>query len=186
MPPNLQEVKLEFARRRSAKVIGSLVYQTQLLGSTDNTEAAKTKFALPQEGDVIQGILVTQNNSSKIVSPDDLATYTPLRVGSISSTLHVPFMTATTLEGKSVYVETFRFLLNEMFSGVVESSYPLTSYRVEDSNQTSVGLVEVEQEDEVNRHEEPTNVMQSRTGFRVIVFSLLNNDVRANCISVHI
>ena len=174
MPPNLQEVKLEFARRRSAKVIGSLVYQAQSSGTSAMNEATQTRVGLPQEGDAIQGILVIQNHSSKIVSPDDLATYTPLRVGSVSSTLHVPFVTATTLEGKSVYVDTFRFLLNEMFSGVVESSYPLASYRTEDAN---LGFVEAEQDEDMDRRDESTNATQSRAGFRVIVFSLLNNDV---------
>lgn len=55
--------------------------------------------------------MVTHNFQSKIVSPDDLATYTPLRVGVINSKLHVPF--AGTLE-------TLRLFLNEMFAGVSE------------------------------------------------------------------
>lgn len=94
MPPNLQEVKLKFARRRSAKVMGSLADRET-----------------PKEGESVQGILVTQNFSSKIVSPEDLPTYTQLRVGSVSSKLHVPY---------SGHVETMRLFLKEMFSDVSE------------------------------------------------------------------
>lgn len=67
----------------------------------------------PKEGEQVQGILVTHNFHSKIVRPEDLATYTPLRVGSIFSKLHVPF-TGT--------VETLRLFLSEMFSGVSEEA----------------------------------------------------------------
>lgn len=97
MPPNLQEVKLKFARRRSAKVMGSLADR--------ETE--------PQEGEDLRGILVTHNFHSKIVAPEDLSTYTPLRVGSIASKLHVPFAGS---------VITLKLFLNEMFAGVTETS----------------------------------------------------------------
>eukprot|EP00551_Chaetoceros_affinis_P008276 CAMPEP_0203668548 /NCGR_PEP_ID=MMETSP0090-20130426/5154_1 /ASSEMBLY_ACC=CAM_ASM_001088 /TAXON_ID=426623 /ORGANISM="Chaetoceros affinis, Strain CCMP159" /LENGTH=727 /DNA_ID=CAMNT_0050533025 /DNA_START=102 /DNA_END=2281 /DNA_ORIENTATION=+ len=95
MPPNLQEVKLRFTRRRLAKVMGSLADR--------ETE--------PKEGEEVGGILVTQNFNSKIVSPRDLPTYTPLRLGSVSSKLHVPF---------AGQVPTLRLFLNEMFQGVTE------------------------------------------------------------------
>lgn len=97
MPPNLQTVSLKFARRRSAKVMGSL--------ATRDTE--------PVEGEHITGILVTHNFHSKIVKPDDLATYTPLRVGSVFSKLHVPFTGS---------IETLKLFLSEMFSGLAEST----------------------------------------------------------------
>ena len=97
MPPNLQTVSLKFARRRSAKVMGSLA----------------VRGAEPEEGEDVQGVLVTHNFTSKIVKPDDLATYTPLRVGSISSKLHVPF---------SGSIETLRLFLSEMFAGVTEKT----------------------------------------------------------------
>ena len=96
MPPNLQEVKLKFTRRRSAKVMGSLANQDEE----------------PKEGQPVQGILVTQNFSSKIVSSEGLSTYTKLRVGSVSSKLHVPF---------AGQVATLRLFLNEMFTGVTET-----------------------------------------------------------------
>jgi cleavage and polyadenylation specificity factor subunit 3 len=97
MPPNLQEVKLKFSRRRSVKVMGSL--------------ADQEKDTLPVEGEGVEGILVTQNFNSKILSAEDLKTYTPLRLGSVSSKLHVPF---------SGSVHTLRLFLNEIYSGVVE------------------------------------------------------------------
>jgi cleavage and polyadenylation specificity factor subunit 3 len=96
MPPNLQEVKLKFARRRSAKVMGTLA---------DRVEE-------PQEGEDVKGIMVTHNFSSKVMSPEDLSTYTPLRVGSVSSKLHVPFAGS---------VETLMLFLNEMFMGVTQN-----------------------------------------------------------------
>lgn len=113
MPPNEVEVKLIFTRRRSAKVMGKLA-EAPAADDNDNDAAEENKnkrASEPQEGDAVQGILVTQQNSSKIVSPEDLSTYTPLRVGSVSSKLHVPFV------GK---VETLRMFLNEMFRGIQE------------------------------------------------------------------
>jgi len=110
MPPNLQEVKLKFAHRRSAKVMGSLA----------------DRESEPKEGEEVKGILVTHNFQSKVVAPEDLSTYTPLRVGVINSKLHVPFAGS---------LETLRLFLNEMFAGVTEeekndesSSKTLTSF----------------------------------------------------------
>jgi hypothetical protein len=97
MPPNLQTVSLKFARRRSAKVMGALAFRD----------------SEPVEGEEVQGILVTHNFHSKIVKPEDLATYTPLRVGSISSKLHVPFAGS---------IETLKLFFNEMFAGVTETA----------------------------------------------------------------
>jgi hypothetical protein len=96
MPPNLQTVSLKFARRVSAKVMGSLA----------------ERESEPMQGEEVAGILVTHNFNSKIVKPEDLATYTPLRVGSISSKLHVPFTGS---------IETLRLFLTEMFAGVIET-----------------------------------------------------------------
>ena len=93
MPPNLQEVKLRFARRRSAKVMGRLADR--------ETE--------PVAGEPVHGILVTHNFHSKIVAPEDLATYTPLRVGTIASKLHVPFAGS---------VHTLQVFFREMFAGI--------------------------------------------------------------------
>ena len=107
MPPNEVEVKLIFTRRRSAKVMGKLAEALEIAGEEDK-EAVE-----PREGEAVRGILVTQQNSSKIVAPEDLSTYTPLRVGSVSSRLHVPFV------GK---IDTLRLFLNEMFRGIDESS----------------------------------------------------------------
>ncbi len=100
MPPNLQEVKLKFSRRRSAKVMGRLADQQQ---QQDQMEM--------QEGEGVEGILVTQNFNSKILAPEDLKTYTPLRLGSVKSKLHVPF---------SGSVDALRLFLKEMFAGLEE------------------------------------------------------------------
>lgn len=101
MPPNLQTVSLKFARRRAAKVMGRLAI----------------KDSEPAEGEEVQGVLVTHNFTSKIVKAEDLATYTPLRLGSISSKLHVPF---------SGSVETLRLFVMEMFAGVTETQISQT------------------------------------------------------------
>jgi hypothetical protein len=123
MPPNEVEVKLIFTRRRSAKIMGKLA-EAPVTADDDNDDDKSTtatttipssegnyKVAEPREGDSVRGILVTQQNSSKIVSPEDLSTYTPLRVGSVYSRLHVPFV------GK---IATLRLFLNEMFRGIEE------------------------------------------------------------------
>lgn len=110
MPPNEVEVKLIFTRRRSAKVMGKLASAPSSNDNEgDSTDKAVTE---PREGDAVRGILVTQQNSSKIVAPEDLSTYTPLRVGSVSSRLHVPFV------GK---IETLRMFLGEMFRDIEET-----------------------------------------------------------------
>merc|ERR1712032_138691 len=111
MPPNNQEVKLKFTRRRSAKVMGLLA----------------DREMEPQAGELVQGILVTQNFNSKIVSANDLATYTPLRVGSVTSKLHVPFV------GK---VQLIKFFLLEMFQDVEEiiALKELNSNKLTESN----------------------------------------------------
>lgn len=96
MPPNLQEVKLKFPRRRSAKIMGTLA----------------ERESEPQEGEEVRGVLVTQNFHSKLVAPEDLSAYTPLQVGSLSSTLHVPFAGS---------VSTLQLFLNEMFVGVTQT-----------------------------------------------------------------
>lgn len=75
------------------------------------------KDSEPAEGEEVQGVLVTHNFTSKIVKAEDLATYTPLRLGSISSKLHVPF---------SGSVETLRLFVMEMFAGVTETQISQT------------------------------------------------------------
>eukprot|EP00579_Thalassiosira_antarctica_P012544 CAMPEP_0201923406 /NCGR_PEP_ID=MMETSP0903-20130614/11167_1 /ASSEMBLY_ACC=CAM_ASM_000552 /TAXON_ID=420261 /ORGANISM="Thalassiosira antarctica, Strain CCMP982" /LENGTH=756 /DNA_ID=CAMNT_0048460723 /DNA_START=42 /DNA_END=2309 /DNA_ORIENTATION=+ len=111
MPPNEVEVKLIFTRRRSAKVMGKLAEAPAEDNDDTIANQNNNKIAEPREGDAVRGILVTQQNSSKVVAPEDLSTYTPLRVGSVSSRLHVPFV------GK---IETLRMFLNEMFRGIDE------------------------------------------------------------------
>jgi Pre-mRNA 3'-end-processing endonuclease polyadenylation factor C-term/Beta-Casp domain/Zn-dependent metallo-hydrolase RNA specificity domain len=117
MPPNLQDVKLKFARRRSAKAMGSLANNNNDASTTGNDDEGKTRYNTtttsnePVEGQAVRGILVTHNFHSKLVAPQDVATYTPLRLGSIASKLHVPFAGS---------VETLRIFFYEMFAGVTE------------------------------------------------------------------
>ena len=117
MPPNLQEVKLKFARRRSAKVMGKLADQgsKNQNENDDNNDTTTTSSIIGdlQEAQEVKGIMVTHNFSSKIMAPEDLATYTPLRVGSIASKLHVPFAGS---------VETLKLFLTEMFMGVTHQT----------------------------------------------------------------
>jgi len=146
MPTNIQPITLKFQRRRAAKVMGSLADRRRPADALhtiddDNDEDDDTKVAniaenLPIEGESVQGILVTQNFQSKIVSPEDMRTYTPLRVGSLSSKLHVPFSGGgggNGMEGEDsgnsstgvgvgagTAVGTLRLFLNEMFCGVSE------------------------------------------------------------------
>ncbi|KAL7512967.1 hypothetical protein ACHAXN_010072 [Cyclotella atomus] len=121
MPPNEVDIKLIFTRRRSAKVMGKLAegqaVEDEDQEMEDEHAPAKVthKVAEPKAGDSVQGILVTQQNSSKIVAAEDLATYTPLRTGSVSSRLHVPYV------GK---VETLSLFLHEMYRGVDETQEP--------------------------------------------------------------
>ncbi len=119
MPPNEVDVKLIFTRCQSAKVMGRLA-ESQSTKEDEDTEMKDEnkpihKVAEPKEGDSIQCIPVTQQNSSKIVAPEDLATYTPLRTGSVSSRLHVPYV------GK---VETLSMFLHEMSRDISEHPSP--------------------------------------------------------------
>jgi len=127
MPPNTTSVKLLFDRRRSAKVIGSLAEQRN---------SSSRMLMPPQKGDNVQGILLTQNFHSKIVSKNELAKYSQLRVGSVRSRLHVPCV------GKS---DTLRLFLNEMFHGIdeVTDNRNRTEFRLHDE-QVKVILGEVE------------------------------------------
>ena len=117
MPPNQIEVKLKFARRRSAKVMGQLaaVISEEDDGDnnykTDDSTKNENKNRLPVEGDIVEGILVTQNFQSKIVTQSDISTYTPLRIGSIASKLHVPFAGS---------IHTLQLFLHEMFANITE------------------------------------------------------------------
>ena len=138
MPPNLQEVKLKFTRRRSAKVMGRLA----------------DKEDDPKEGDAVRGILVTQNFSSKIVDPEDLSTYTQLRVGSVSSKLHVPY------SGKS---QSLRLYLNDMFSDVTETT-------VLDSNE--------DQNKDANTEMMTSNLTKNMSSEGITTFGLHENEVK--------
>jgi hypothetical protein len=59
-----------------------------------------------------------KDGTTKIVAPQDLARFTPLRLGAIRSKLHVPFAGS---------VDTLRLFLTEMFSGITESTVGATT-----------------------------------------------------------
>ena len=135
MPPNEVDVKLIFTRRRSAKVMGKLAEVPSTDIEDDEEERRRrgsSRAVEPREGDSVRGILVTQQDSSRIVAPEDLSTYTPLRVGSVSSRLHVPFV------GK---VETLRMFLGEMFRGIEETSEPSDGGSQDDGDLEQEGVV---------------------------------------------
>jgi cleavage and polyadenylation specificity factor subunit 3 len=146
MPPNLQVVTLKFPFRRFAKVMGRLAEEPEEAVSSgsrssnhddrmkeddddgddkDNhtpPQPPTKKTRIPQEGEAVSGILVTHQFKSKIVAPEDLATYTPLRLGKIASTVHVPFAGS---------VATLTLFLQEMFAGV-----RVTTKKVQGDNTT--------------------------------------------------
>jgi cleavage and polyadenylation specificity factor subunit 3 len=132
-PGNTKPVKLTFQERREAKVLGKLANiavdreasrnaDVTMLddGAGDNNHDeeeydAETTTAGSsggvREGDVIKGVLFTHNFQTRVCAPEDLPQYTQLRVGSIASVLHVPFVGS---------VDTLRLFLGEMFAGVNE------------------------------------------------------------------
>jgi len=96
MPGNCVPVRLPFAQRKEAKVLGRL--------AGESTSALK-------EGDELRGVLFTHNFQTRVCAPEDLPTYTQLRVGAVKAILHVPFVGS---------VETLRLFLNEMFDSTTE------------------------------------------------------------------
>ncbi|GMH93832.1 hypothetical protein TrVE_jg1883 [Triparma verrucosa] len=97
MPENTQTIKMPFTQRKDAVVMGKLA---------DGAERRKFK-----KGDELKGVMFTQNFQTSICDPEDLGTYTELRVGNVSSKLHVPFVGS---------LATLRLFLNELFVGVTE------------------------------------------------------------------
>ncbi|GMH61936.1 hypothetical protein TL16_g03370, partial [Triparma laevis f. inornata] len=97
MPENTQTVKMPFTQRKDAVVMGRLA-----------SGAERRNF---KKGDELKGVMFTQNFQTSICDPEDLSTYTELRVGKVSSKLHVPFVGS---------LDTLRLFLHELFVGVKE------------------------------------------------------------------
>ncbi|GMH54843.1 hypothetical protein TrRE_jg6884 [Triparma retinervis] len=97
MPDNGRKVMMRFTSRKEAVVMGNLAS-----GGTSSIS----------EGDNLKGVMFTQNFATRICALEDLGTYTQLRVGSVKSKLHVPFVGS---------LDTLRLFLLEMFSSVTES-----------------------------------------------------------------
>ena len=120
MPANGQTVSLPFARRRQAKVMGALARAGGGgvgVGGGGVGPVVGPVVGHVKEGHALTGVLYTQNFVSRVVAPEDLATYTQLRVGAVSSRVHVPFVGSR---------ETLRLFLNEMFADVVETETTTT------------------------------------------------------------
>ena len=171
MPPNLQEVKLKFARRRSAKVMGKLADQgskNQNENDDNNDTTSSSIIGDLQEAQEVKGIMVTHNFSSKIMAPEDLATYTPLRVGSIASKLHVPFAGS---------VETLKLFLTEMFMGVTHQTIVTNDdTKIEDNDGDN-------NENDNNEPNAPVAVTAKRRGVAVVEWDASPaNDVIADAV----
>jgi len=106
-PENAKTIEFKFEIRRSAKVIGALADNDQLSAKNKRDKSRNYK-----KGDDFQGVMFTKNFQSKIASADDLAEYSPLRVGSVTQKLYVPFVGCD--------IGTLRLFLHEMFSSVSE------------------------------------------------------------------
>ena len=171
MPPNLQEVKLKFARRRSAKVMGKLADQgskNQNENDDNNDTTSSSIIGDLQEAQEVKGIMVTHNFSSIIMAPEDLATYTPLRVGSIASKLHVPFAGS---------VETLKLFLTEMFMGVTHQTIVTNDdTKIEDNDGDN-------NENDNNEPNAPVAVTAKRRGVAVVEWDASPaNDVIADAV----
>lgn len=89
-PRNTQRIFFEFLQTKVAKVIGQMA---------EECESAEMSARIGSGADVasnrtiikIKGILVNQNFSHKILSTNDMKTYTDLTVNKIQQKLHVPF-----------------------------------------------------------------------------------------------
>ena len=72
MPENGQQIRIPFAARADAAVMGTLADKAQ--GGGD-----------------LEGIMFTSNFQTRVVGEDDLEKYTSLRVGKVKAKLHVPY-----------------------------------------------------------------------------------------------
>ncbi|EGC30185.1 hypothetical protein DICPUDRAFT_158104 [Dictyostelium purpureum] len=72
-PKNAQSVSLEFRPEKVAKTLGSVL------------------TSAPQQGDLVQGILVTKDFIHHIVAPNDIHNYTNLKTNTIKQKLTIPF-----------------------------------------------------------------------------------------------
>ncbi|CAM9175745.1 unnamed protein product [Chrysoparadoxa australica] len=70
-PRNCQEIRLEFRRDKMAKAVGSIS------GSLSSG--------------TVSGVLVTKDFNDRLMAPQDIETYTQLKLGGVKQRLHLPF-----------------------------------------------------------------------------------------------
>jgi hypothetical protein len=91
-PKNTQRVFFEFLQTKVAKVIGQMAEECEsaemaaVMRGGGGGDVATNRTIIK-----IKGILVNQNFSHKILSTNDIKTYTDLTVNKIQQKLHVPF-----------------------------------------------------------------------------------------------
>ena len=100
-PRNTQSVFFEFLQNKVAKVIGKMADECDAAtsGARKKRKGSKKKGAVadtggpvvPREGIRIRGVLINQNFGHRIMSTNDLRTYTELTVNKIKQRMHVPF-----------------------------------------------------------------------------------------------
>ena len=109
-PRNTQKIYFEFLQTKVAKVIGAMA---------EECESAELAAAGGGSGSGgggggsvihIKGILVNQNFSHKILSTNDIKTYTDLTVNKISQKMHVPYWNT---------FELVEYFLGQVFDSVV-------------------------------------------------------------------
>jgi cleavage and polyadenylation specificity factor subunit 3 len=94
-PKNCQTVEIEFRQEKVAKVVGKLTKSSSIVAEEGAQEevilSANSKTSGLQDGDLLSGIIVRKDFNDRIMSVEDLSSYTPLNVTTISQTLKVPF-----------------------------------------------------------------------------------------------
>ncbi|CAN0263384.1 unnamed protein product [Pylaiella littoralis] len=100
-PKNCAEVKIEFHREKVAKAVGSLARE---LGGGSRRGAARRRGG---EAFDVQGLLVNERFTKRLLSPDELDEYTLLKVGGVRQRLSVPYFSTA---------EALRAFVREVFA----------------------------------------------------------------------
>ncbi|CAM9674566.1 unnamed protein product, partial [Laminaria digitata] len=99
-PKNCAEVKIEFHREKVAKAVGSLA--RELGGGRRHAGASRRRQAYD-----VQGLLVNERFTKRLLDPSDLDEYTLLKVGGVRQRLSVPYFSSA---------EALRAFVREVFS----------------------------------------------------------------------
>eukprot|EP00903_Cladosiphon_okamuranus_P022320 g20526.t1 len=102
-PKNCAEVKIEFHREKVAKAVGSLARD---LGG--GSKSSRRGFARRRSEVLdVQGLLVNERFTKRLMSPDELDEYTLLKVGGVRQRLSVPYFSSA---------EALRSFVREVFA----------------------------------------------------------------------